>query len=331
MFRKVIWLSLLVVCIVIVGCQTNKTTTLTSTTETTSTTITTTLYTTTQAEPKEVIIDDIIIVTENPTQYEKVEIALYGDVKKIKKEGNPFNYNYLNITGTFISPSGKTIVLPAFWTRDFEISIDTSFKGAPSGISGKASTNPNEIQGRQTITWIGEEHYRLRFLPEESGTWHLIVTIVKNGIVVQAKQKIFEVNENAINYRGFIQVEPQYKRNFIFQNGELFIPLGQNTAWYTSSTRRTYDYDVWFKKMHDNGANAARIWLATWGFALHWGNKYDEFRLDCAAELDRVIELAELYDIYILLTLINHGQFSASVNPEWDNNPWNIKNGGSLI
>jgi len=264
-------------------------------------------------------------------------------LKRLKKEGNPFNYNYLNITGTFISPSGKTIVIPAFWTRDFEISIDTSFKGAPSGISGKASTNPNEIQGRQTITWIGEEHYRLRFLPEESGTWHLIVTIVKNGIVVQAnqkiivkngivvqaKQKIFEVNENAINYRGFIQVEPQYKRNFIFQNGELFIPLGQNTAWYTSSTRRTYDYDVWFKKMHDNGANAARNWLATWGFALHWGNKYDEFRLDCAAELDRVIELA--YDIYILLTLINHGQFSASVNPEWDNNPWNIKNGVSLI
>ncbi|NLG82889.1 MAG: hypothetical protein GX490_10315 [Bacilli bacterium] len=334
MFKKVLCVSLLLVGLIIMGCQNSKTTNSTTILETstlgTTTTTEHTNTTTTLPVPKEVVIEDIVLVTDDPKQFERVEFALYGDSITIKREGNPFNYEYLNITGTFISPSGKTIILPAFWTRDYEISLDTNYKGTPSGLSGVPSTNPNEIQGRQVITWKGEEHYRLRFLPEESGTWRLIVTVMKNGVIVQANQKIFEVNENAINFKGFIQIEPKHKHNFVFQNGELFIPLGQNTAWYTSSTRRTYDYDVWFSKMHENGANAARIWLATWGFSLHWGSNYDEFRLDRAAELDRVLDLAQEYDIFILLTLINHGQFSANVNAEWSKNPWNVINGGIL-
>lgn len=46
--------------------------------------------------------------------------------------------------------------------------------------------------------------------------------------------------------------------------------------------------------------------------------------------MDKVLELAEQKGIYIMLTFINHGQFSTKVNPQWNENPWNKKNGGIL-
>ena len=70
--------------------------------------------------------------------------------------------------------------------------------------------------------------------------------------------------------------------------------------------------------------NIARVWLAPWSFALH----VDSCRDFSAAEprlsrLDRLIEAARAKGVYIILTLLNHGQFSRTVNPTWDKNPYN--------
>jgi len=70
-----------------------------------------------------------------------------------------------------------------------------------------------------------------------------------NGELTQLEEDEFNVEKNDINYRGVISVEPQHKRNFVFQNGETFIPIGQNVCWFTSRVRKTFDYDVWFSKM----------------------------------------------------------------------------------
>ena len=49
-----------------------------------------------------------------------------------------------------------------------------------------------------------------------------------------------------------------------------------------------------------------------------------------AARLDKVLDLAVEHDIQVMLALLNHGQFSANVNPNWSMNPWNEDNGGPL-
>src|SRR6185436_8330311 len=53
-------------------------------------------------------------------------------------------------------------------------------------------------------------------------------------------------------------------------------------------------------------------------------------RMKQAWLLDQVFKLAEQRGVYIMLTLLNHGAFSTSVNPEWNDNPYNIANGGPL-
>lgn len=53
-------------------------------------------------------------------------------------------------------------------------------------------------------------------------------------------------------------------------------------------------------------------------------------RLDRAWQLDHVLEEAERRGIYVMLALINHGQFSTLFNPEWDQNPYNAARGGPL-
>src|SRR5690554_2822862 len=49
-----------------------------------------------------------------------------------------------------------------------------------------------------------------------------------------------------------------------------------------------------------------------------------------AWQLDYLLELAEKHGIYLMICLLNHGQFTKNTNPEWDENPYNVQNGGFL-
>lgn len=271
-----------------------------------------------------------VLVTTNPKAYEKLEMAITEKESTISKNGNPYDYNYFKLIGEFTSPSGKKITVPAFWYQDYMISFNPNASVAITGISGNPSTDPNEIQGQELVTAVGNPHYRLRLTPTESGTWTYEIKSYSNNELKETITGKVEIENNTDTYKGVLKVDTTNNRNFVYENGETFIPIGQNNAWYTSSSRKTRDYDVWFSKMNEVGMNTSRVWLATWGFALHWGNKYNNYssRYTALARLDRVMDLADLYDIEVILTLNNHGQFSTLTNPEWDNNPWNSKNGG---
>lgn len=316
--RKAIFLFIFL--ILMVGCELNVNKTRTSTNITTTEIV----------DEQEHYFSDIVLVTEVPKAYELVEFALTHEVN-IKELHNPYDYQDIKIIGEFTSPSGKVYKIPAFWTKDYDITLDTTWKNPPGDIQGMASRNPDEIQGLEMVVFKGEEHYRLRFLPEENGDFDLVVKVYLSNKLIQTLKSDFIVKPNPVSYHGIIKVEPIHKRNLIFADGKTFIPIGQNTGWYTSSTRKTYDYQIWFENMHENRMNATRIWMATWGFALHWDD-YRDFtkRLNQAARLDRVVQLAHEYDIYFILSLLNHGQFSAQTNPEWNLNPWNVRNGGIL-
>lgn len=284
-------------------------------------------------EEKVKYIEGTSLITSEPKAFEKLEFQIFDTSEYKKLELNPFDYREFKIQGRFKSPSEKEYVIPAFWYQDYDIVVNRGWAQNPSGISGMPSTNPDEPQGLEMVNLIGDPHFRLRYLPEEAGTHELTIEVVKNNVVVQTLKQSIEVADNTEKvYKGVISVEEKNKRNFVFENGDTFIPVGQNTAWYTSSTRKTEDFQVWFDKMSENEANFTRIWMATWSFSLHWGSDFKDFtsRFNAAARLDRTIEYAETYDIYYMLTLLNHGQFSAITNAEWIKNPWNKANGGIL-
>jgi hypothetical protein len=277
------------------------------------------------------IFKDPLVVTQNPTQFQKLEIALYEKEETIAQDGNPYDYDYFKVMGEFTSPSGSVINIPGFWYQHTSIYLNEADQTPPYGISGVASTNPEEPQGREVVFPVGSPHYRFRLLPTEAGSWTYKLKIFQNNTQTETLSGNFNVSPSEDTYQGVIKVDESNKRTFVYENGDSFVPVGQNLAWYTSSTRRSVDYDVWFANMANVGMNIARIWLATWGFALHWGG-YDNFssRYSHMARLDRVVELAENFAIKIMLVLLNHGQFSSIVNPEWERNPWNVANGGIL-
>ena len=265
---------------------------------------------------------------------EKIEIAIH-EVEEgyVEQKYNPYDYTQINVYGVFISPTGKEIVMPAFWYRDYEIKINTGHTGV-SSVGGVASTNPDEIQGLETVSWTDSPlHYRLRVSLDEVGEYTYSINVEENGELVQyIESKLTVENNKNSNNRGIIQVDSNTNRNFIDGLGNSFIPVGVNLCWWTNNSRKTYDYDVWFEAMNQNNLNMARLWMATWGFSLHWGKSYNNFddRLNMAARLDKVMNLADENDIYIQLCFVNHGQFSSTTNSEWGKNPYNVKNGGII-
>lgn len=267
-------------------------------------------------------------------QNNMLELALFEKELKIESFGNPYDYNYLRVEATFTSPTNKITSVNAFWYQDYNIVLNTMGNFSPSGISGVASTNPDEVQGLELVNPVGDPHYRIRFTPNECGKYHLVIKTYKEGKLYSTEfERDIEVTSSNKKLQSVVEVDDTNKRTFRLRDTkETFIPIGENACWYTSSTRKTEDYRVWFSNMKDVGMNTTRIWMATWGFALHWGEAYDNYssRYAQSARMDKMVSLAEEYGIYFMLTLNNHGQFSYTVNPEWENSPWNSSNGGIL-
>lgn len=223
---------------------------------------------------------------------------------KLETDGvyaNPFDPAQADPQATFTSPSGKTYRAPGFWYQDFE---------------------------ETTLEPKGATHFRLRFVPLEAGSWTVSLSL---GTTKSVPQK-FEVLE--AKTAGFIRINPKNPRYFAFDNGGPFLPIGPNIAWATGQGKSVLeDYRKWFDKLSANGGNYARVWMAAWSFGLEWkdtGLGDYSGRLERAWLLDKVFELAEARGIHLMLTLLNHGQFSETVNSEWKDNPYNAANGGPL-
>jgi hypothetical protein len=257
-------------------------------------------------EPVEAEVTAITSVT-----MQQATVAIYDKVELIADIDAVFNNPYdpidIRVDGRFTSPSGTTVVVPGFYYRDFQ------YGGAGTSL-------------RPTEEWS----WRVRFTPTEAGDWSywIIATTAKGS--KRSTKGTFTTSPS--DKPGFIRVDSRNSRYFIFDNGTPFFPVGENIGWSNGSDPIN-DYATWFGAVSAAGGNYARVWMAPWGFSPEWidtglGN-YDK-RQAQAYQLDRVFDLAAENNIYIMLSLLNHGQYSETTNPEWDENPFNAKNGGPL-
>lgn len=223
--------------------------------------------------------------------YPKLEASFELDEVK----GNPFDYTENDVLVSFERPDRQSARIPAF------------FDG------GK--------------TW------RVRYTPDMPGKYTL-VRITLNGREVhpdKLEKREFEVSGSP--QPGFVRIDPKDKTRFVFDNGNSFFPIGHNVAW---GEGKPGDIAAIFAKMGQAGENWSRVWMCHWdGKNLDWpsGNKKLEpgtFDLEAAKRWDEIVEAAERHGIYFQMVLQHHGQYSTKVNPNWDSNPWNQKNGGFL-
>lgn len=242
----------------------------------------------------------------------------------IKENLNPYKSSEITVDAVFTSPSGKTYTRPGYFYQEYELSL---LSGTYTG--GDNIVFDDELEGTDTAKKVGDPYFRISFRPKEEGTYSYLVNITINGVSTQSfSGSITSLSSNTEStYKGKITIDETNNLYFKYENGGTFIPIGMNNAWYTSSYRKSYDYDVWFKYMSEAGMNYTRIWLASWSFALHMGSsvaEVDNFdsRQNQLARLDRVLSIAEEDGIYVCLCLLNHGQFSSITDAEWSSNPY---------
>lgn len=234
-------------------------------------------------------------------QYEKFELGIDLDADF----NNPYDPNDIRLDAEFESPSGQVVTVPGFYYQDFTLN---------------ASSVPVATDVRS---------WRVRFTPWEVGDWQYRIIAATANSNVTSEWSSFNVEPS--DSRGFIRIDERNPRYLAFDDGTPYFAIGENMAWSTGNVLE--DYTAWLDGLSAAGGNFIRVWMPSWGFGIEWSDtglgNYD-LRQSRAYQLDRVFDMVADRDVYIMLTLINHGAFSLNTNSEWAANPFNVVNGGML-
>lgn len=208
--------------------------------------------------------------------------------------GNPFDPADNDVEVTFTRPKAAPVTVPAFWD------------GA---------------------------RWRVRYAPLTVGLYRLSVT--RNGKAATPADlapKTFRCVPS--NRAGFVRRDPKIVQRFVFDTGATYYPLGMNVPW---TGKEVPAFGPAFAQMHTDNLNWARVWMTYWdGRALDWAQdktknpKQGYLLMDAAEKWDTILDAADKTGVYVQMTLQHHGQYTEKVNPNWQDNPWNVANGGFL-
>lgn len=189
-------------------------------------------------------------------------------------------------------------------------------------VGGASHTVPAFFDGGTT--------WRARHMPMVVGRY-VIEAITLNNRVLDVRARPHQWNVERVDNAGFVRIDPEDKTRFVYDSGRPYFPLGHNQAWRTGGLP---DIPQLFDKMGANGENWSRVWMNPWDNKdLDWPKPVGDFgtlNLDVARRWDSIVGAAERNHIAFQMTLQHHGQYSTQVNSNWDDNPYNVKNGGFL-
>lgn len=260
------------------------------------------------------------------------------DKKKVKKYGkieisfnlpfspnNPFDPGQISVKGVFIDPDGNKFEMPGFYYQKYGRKL---------------------VDGEETLYPVGYPYWKIRFTPFKKGNWEFYIQVDTKDKTIKSNMDNFLVLPS--EKKGFIKVSEIDKKFFSFTNGDFFYPIGINIRSPTDvrylrlvkkkyiPDEGTYYYEKYFKNMRESGMNFVEIWLACWFAGLEWKENRPGYKgvgfynLRNAWKIDKILKMAEENGIFIQLVIINHGQLSTWCDKEWQDNPYNVKNGGFL-
>ena len=251
------------------------------------------------------MIHRAIPVQETVEQFGKYEATLDLTAEYL----NPYDYDDIEITAVFTGPDGHERKVDGFYMHEYAL---------------------NQTDG--SLDKTGEEGvFKVRFSPDAEGAWSCRITVRDRNGQSSAEELDFTCTaRTTATNRGFVR---STLTNYLqFDNGEQFIPVGQNVAWQIGNP--FLDYSKWLGEMRRNGGNYFRLWHAHWGLGIEWKEGWNDF-----AGLRRYKETNMRYQdwlfdhcaengIYLMLALQHHGQVSSQVNPNWNDSPYNASNDG---
>lgn len=138
----------------------------------------------------------------------------------------------------FVDPRGREYVQPAFYYQQFEDAVR----------NGRDWHYPTD-----TLVW------KVRFSPNQSGTWKFRLTARDRRGATATEWRTFEVAPSA--HRGFVRVSRADSRYFEFDDGTFFTGLGFQVPEYLENpdTAGASAY----RELSANGVNFVRFWLGS--------------------------------------------------------------------
>jgi len=232
------------------------------------------------------------------SKYQKFELT----VNLTASYSNPYDFNQINLKCKFTSPTGLVFNVDGFYYQAFNM------------------PQPNNLVA------VGSPDWRVRFAPNETGTWTYLLTCTDiNGTTAYP---VGQMQCTASALRGFIH--PATNNQFVYDDGGKFFGIGTNLGWTEWSEGFTI-YEDWINELGENGGNYTKIVMAPWSFEPEWqetGTGNYSARQNRAWALDWIYDRLATNGIYCQLNIMIHDVMKPANTPGWNQNPYNIANGG---
>jgi hypothetical protein len=136
--------------------------------------------------------------------------------------------------------------------------------------------------------------------------------------------------------KGYVEISRENSAYFEFSDGSPYIPVGLNMIspggkYRNNPDSALWEMGQWMKKLSDNGGNYIRIWLSSPFWDIE-DQKAGQYSVEKAARIDKLLELAEKYNIRVKMTFEHFRSLTMEENPQ----SWAVKsvyhtsNGGPL-
>jgi hypothetical protein len=133
--------------------------------------------------------------------------------------------------------------------------------------------------------------------------------------IIQTIKKDFSISEMSTDYLGFLQVDRTNNRHLFLITARLMFPSVKTLPGTPQPTVNIMTISL-VRQNETEQYELCGVMDGCLGIfdILDDIENYDE-RQDNMKSLDRTIEIADEFDIYIQLCILHHGMFSATVNP----------------
>lgn len=234
-------------------------------------------------------------LTEQISQYDKAEFRIA--VRDTFSQ--PYDSRMVALNMILVSPSGKSLFLPAYYETQME----------------------------------GSSSWKARFSPQEAGAYSYHFELIRKG-----EKSELSGNGNfaasASEKDGFLHTDGCWTLKF--DSGKPFRGIGENVAWEARAWEDPkWTYDYFLASLAENKANFFRVWMCPWNFPVAWpevsstdryASSEEYFNPSGIKRLDEVVQMIDSMDLYMMLAFNHHGGIIE--NRGWQHNRYNAANGG---
>jgi hypothetical protein len=260
---------------------------------------------------------------------------------------NPYDPDLADVVGEMEGPGGVHLRHPAFWFEPQRLEFDGKTESAVPAGAG-------EWRWRWTPPSPGAWRYRIVARIKVRDAWQQAESSWSTVDVGTVRGGMPTVGQDPGDPRWFANAEGRFwypiginlrspgdeRQDNDIERERAFKPLSEEPAairgWRSIDFQRsgTRAYERWFELMQDNGMDWARVWMSPWWCGLEWRRDWDDyggltwFSQANAARMDRVMELAAQLGVYVQVELMNHGMVGEHADRQWQDSPYNKRNGG---